>query len=244
MNAVQSNLFGAAQMRPESKLAICRWSEEDRPRIKMQRQGTQSLTNAELLSIIVGSGSTEEDAVHLCARILGSCGNNLRQLGRLTIHDLMQFHGIGSNKATAILAAIELGNRREQEKALDRASLDNATTLFNYLRPSMGCKATEEARLLLMNNRLELIKDVTLSNGGLTETAVDIRLIIREAVIANATAVVLAHNHPSGNFVPSGDDDRLTKKVSDALKLMRLFFVDHIIITDMNYYSYQEHGRL
>ena len=244
MNAVQSNLFGVAQMRPESKLAICRWSEEDRPRIKMQRQGAQSLTNAELLSIIVGSGSTEEDAVHLCARILGSCGNNLRQLGRLTIHDLMQFHGIGSNKATAILAAIELGNRREQEKALEKSRLDNATAIHRYLRPSMGCKATEEARLLLMNNRLELIKDVTLSNGGLTETAVDIRLIVREAVIANATAVVLAHNHPSGNYVPSGDDDRLTKRVGDALKLMRICFVDHIIITDMNYYSYQEHGRL
>lgn len=244
MNAVQRNLFGAAQMRPESKLAICRWSEEDRPRMKMQRQGAQSLTNAELLSVLIGSGSTEEDAVHLCARILGSCGNNLRQLGRMTIHDLTKFHGIGSNKATAILAAIELGNRREQEKALDRASLDNATTLFNYLRPSMGCKATEEARLLLMNNRFQLLKDVTLSSGGLTETAVDIRLIVREAVIANATAVVLAHNHPSGNYVPSGDDDRLTKRVGDALKLMRICFVDHIIITDMNYYSYQEHGRL
>lgn len=212
--------------------------------MKMQQQGAQSLTNAELLSILIGSGSTEEDAVHLCARILGSCGNNLRQLGRMTIHDLMKFHGIGSNKATAILAAIELGNRREQEKALDRASLDNAMSLFNYLRPSMGCKATEEARLLLMNNRFQLLKDVTLSSGGLTETAVDIRLIVREAVIANATAVVLAHNHPSGNYVPSGDDDRLTKRVGDALKLMRICFVDHIIITDMNYYSYQEHGRL
>ena len=244
MNAVQRNLFGAAQMRPEAKLAICRWREEDRPRMKMQQQGAQSLTNAELLSILIGSGSTEEDAVHLCARILGSCGNNLRQLGRMTIHDLTKFHGIGSNKATAILAAIELGNRREQEKALDRASLDNAMTLFNYLRPSMGCKATEEARLLLMNNRFQLLKDVTLSSGGLTETAVDIRLIVREAVIANATAVALAHNHPSGNYVPSGDDDRLTKRVGDALKLMRICFVDHIIITDMNYYSYQEHGRL
>lgn len=226
------------------KLTISHWAEEDRPREKLERLGAEALSNAELLAILVGSGSTKETAVDLMKRILNDCNNNLNTLGKKTIHSLMEYNGIGEAKAITILAACELGKRRQMEKAEERKKMDSADTIYNYMHPKMQDLDTEEAWILLLNQNFKLIKCERISHGGISETAVDIRIIMREALLNNATVVALCHNHPSNNARPSGDDDRLTTRLDKACETMRLHFLDHIIITDGAYYSYREMGRL
>ena len=227
-----------------SKLNINQWAEEDRPREKMERQGAQTLTDAELLAILVGSGSPQEDAVSLMKHILADCNNNLNTLGKLTIRDLCQYNGVGPAKAITILAACELGKRRQMEKAEERPDLGTATKLYNHMHPVLQDCDVEEFWLLLMNQNHRLIKKVRISHGGITETAVDIRIIMREAVLANATILAVCHNHPSGNLRPSTHDNDLTVQIQRACKLMRIHFMDHVILTDGSYFSYQETGRL
>jgi len=227
-----------------SKLNINQWAEEDRPREKMERQGAQTLTDAELLAILVGSGSPQEDAVSLMKHILADCNNNLNTLGKLTIRDLCKYNGVGPAKAITILAACELGKRRQMEKAEERPDLGTATKLYNHMHPVLQDCDVEEFWLLLMNQNHRLIKKVRISHGGITETAVDIRIIMREAVLANATILAVCHNHPSGNLRPSTHDNDLTVQIQRACKLMRIHFMDHVILTDGSYFSYQETGRL
>lgn len=226
------------------KLTIANWSPEDQPRERLRDLGPQALSDAELLAILVGSGSPGESAVELMKRILNICNNNLNTLGKLTIRDLMEFKGIGEAKAITILAACELGKRRQREQAEERRDLGSATLMYRYLHTHMQDLDVEEAWLLLMNQNFRLIKSIRLSHGGITETAVDVRLIIKEAVLNNATIIALAHNHPSGSLRPSADDDRLTERVKRACDVMRIHFQDHLIVTDGNYYSYHEQGRL
>lgn len=226
------------------KLNINQWAEEDRPREKMERQGAQALTDAELLAILVGSGSPQEDAVSLMKRILADCNNNLNTLGKLTIRDLCLYNGVGPAKAITILAACELGKRRQMEKAEERPDLGTATKLYNHMHPVLQDCDVEEFWLLLMNQNHRLIKKVRISHGGITETAVDIRIIMREAVLANATILAVCHNHPSGNLRPSQYDNDLTSQLQRACQLMRIHFMDHVILTDGSYFSYQETGRL
>ena len=226
------------------KLTIANWSPEDQPRERLRDLGPQALSDAELLAILVGSGSPGESAVELMKRILNSCNNNLNTLGKLTIRDLMEFKGIGEAKAITILAACELGKRRQREQAEERRDLGSATLMYRYLHTHMQDLDVEEAWLLLMNQNFRLIKSIRLSHGGITETAVDVRLIIKEAVLNNATIIALAHNHPSGSLRPSADDDRLTERVKRACDVIRIHFQDHLIVTDGNYYSYHEQGRL
>ena len=211
-----------------TKLSINQWSPEDRPREKLMRLGAAALSNAELLAILIGSGSQDESAVDLMKRVLADCGNNLNTLGKMTIDELSggKYKGLGPAKAVTIIAACELGKRRQAEKAEERRKLE------------------EEAWVLLMNQNFKLIKSVMLSHGGITETAVDIRLAIKHALLCNATVIALCHNHPSGNARPSGEDDNLTQRMKNACKTMRLHFLDHLIITDGRYYSYSEEGRL
>lgn len=227
-----------------SKLNINQWAEEDRPREKMERQGAQTLTDAELLAILVGSGSPQEDAVSLMKHILADCNNNLNTLGKLTIRDLCKYNGVGPAKAITILAACELGKRRQMEKAEERPDLGTATKLYNHMHPVLQDCDVEEFWLLLMNQNHRLIKKVRISHGGITETAVDIRIIMREAVLANATILAVCHNHPSGNLRPSTHDNDLTVQIQRACQLMRIHFMDHVILTDGSYFSYQETGRL
>ena len=177
-------------------------------------------------------------------RILNACHNNLNTLGKMSIHDLMEFKGIGEAKAITILAACELGKRRQREQAEERPDLGTATRMYNYLHTHMQDLDVEEAWVLLMNQNFRLIKSLRMSHGGITETAVDVRLIIKETVLANATIIALAHNHPSGNIKPSADDDRLTASVKKACDVMRIHFADHLIVTDGTYYSYHEQGKL
>ena len=226
------------------KLNINQWAEEDRPREKLMRLGAAALTDAELLAILVGSGSHKEDAVSLMKRILADCNNNLNSLGKLTIRDLCQYNGIGEAKAITILAACELGKRRQMEKAEERPDLGTATFIYNHMHPVLQDSDVEEFWVLLMNQNHRLIKKLCISRGGITEVAVDIRIIMREAVLANATIIAVCHNHPSGSLRPSKPDDDLTFSLLKASQLMRIKLLDHVIVTDGNYYSYHEEGRI
>ncbi len=225
------------------KLTINKWAEEDRPRERMENLGAENLSNAELLAILIGSGSTKESAVDLMKRLLADCKNNLNTLGKMTIGDLCRYKGIGSAKAITILAACELGKRRQMERPEERPDLGSATRIYNHMHPLMQDLDVEEFWILLMNQHYHLIKKERISHGGITETAADIRIIIREAVLANATILAVCHNHPSGNIKPSKSDDDLTINIRRACELMRIHFLDHVIITDGQYYSYHESGR-
>ena len=227
-----------------SKLNINQWAEEDRPREKMERLGAEALSDAELLAILVGSGSPQEDAVSLMKRILSDCNNNLNTLGKMTLRQLCEYNGIGPAKAITILAACELGKRRQMEKAEERPDLGTATKIYNHMHPVLQDCDVEEFWLLLMNQNNRLIKKVRISHGGITEVSVDIRIIMREAVLANATIIAVCHNHPSGNLRPSTADNDLTNQLQRACQLMRIHFMDHVILTDGNYFSYRETGRL
>ena len=227
-----------------AKLSINQWAEEDRPREKLERLGAQVLSDAELLAILVGSGSPKEDAVSLMKRILSDCRNNLNTLGKMTIRELCQYNGVGPAKAITILAACELGKRRQMEKPEERPDLGTATRIYNHMRPVMQDLDVEEFWLLLMNQNFRLIKKLRISHGGITEVAVDIRILMKEALLAGATIMAVCHNHPSGSLRPSRADDNLTHSIQQACQVMRIHLLDHVIVTDGNYYSYHEQGKI
>ena len=226
------------------KLTIKQWNEADMPREKFERLGAEALSNSELLAILIGSGNTKESAVDLMKRVMNDCGNNLNTLGKKSIAELCEYEGIGPAKAITILAACELGKRRQLEKAEERLDLGSAVAIYEHMHPLMQDLDVEEAWVLLMNRNFKLIKKVRISHGGISETAVDVRVIMKHAIMNNATVIALCHNHPSNNPRPSGDDDRLTKRMQEAGQLMRIFFLDHLIITDGRYYSYHEEGKI
>ena len=226
------------------KLNINQWSEDDRPREKLMRQGADVLSNAELLAILIGSGSSKETAVDLMKRVLNDCHNNLNTLGKMSIRQLCEYNGVGEAKAVTILAACELGKRRQMEHAEERPELSTATRIYNYMHPQLQDLDVEEFWLLLLNQNHRLIKKVRISHGGITEVAVDIRIIMREAVLANATIIAVCHNHPSGSLRPSEADSHLTANLQKACSVMRVHLLDHIIVTDGAYYSFHESGRI
>ena len=225
-------------------LRITDWALEDRPREKLMAQGPAALSNAELLAILIGSGTPKMTAVELMKLVLHDCNDSLNTLGKKSIAELMQYKGVGEAKAVTILAACELGKRRQRERAEERANLCSAQYIYDYMHPRMQDLDVEEAWVLLMNQNFKLIKAVRISRGGISETAVDVRVICREAVLCNATVVALCHNHPSNNPHPSGDDDRITQRVQKACEVMRLYFLDHLVFTDGAYYSYRDYGKL
>ena len=226
------------------RLTIAHWSEDDQPREKLRDNGPQSLSDAELLAILIGSGTPGVSAVDLMQDILHDCRNNLNTLGKMSIRQLCEYKGIGEAKAITILAACELGKRRQMEKPEERPDLGTATTIYNHMHPVLQDCDVEEFWLLLMNQNNRLIKKLRISHGGITEVSVDIRIILREAVLANATVIAVCHNHPSGNLRPSTADNELTHQLQRACQLMRIHFMDHVILTDGSYFSYRETGRL
>lgn len=226
------------------KLSINNWAEEDRPREKLMRLGPEALSNAELLGILIGSGSTDESAVDLMKRVLADCNNNLNTLGKRSLHSLQQYRGMGPAKAVTILAACELGKRRQATTVEERPRLDSATAIYDYMHPRMQDLDVEEAWVILLNQNYQLIKAIRISHGGISETAVDVRVVMRESIVNGATIMALCHNHPSNNAHPSTQDDKLTKRIKDACDIMRIYFLDHLIITDGEYYSYNEEGRI
>lgn len=225
------------------KLSINRWAEEDRPREKMMSKGAQALTNAELLAILIGSGSGDDSAVSLMQKVLASYGDSLDRVGRLSVEELCHFKGIGPAKAITILAACELGRRRAVEQP-ERRQVRSAAQVYDYFYPLMRDLPVEEFHVLLLNQSATVIDSVRIGVGGLTETAVDVRVILREALLKRATSLILCHNHPSGNLRPSAHDDRLTRQVQEAARLLNLNLADHVIFTDSGYYSYADEGRL
>ena len=225
------------------KLTIAHWSEDDQPREKLRDKGPQALSNAELLAILIGSGTPGTSAVELMQEVLKDCNNNLNTLGKLSIRDLCTYKGIGEAKAITILAACELGKRRQQESPEERPKLETATKIYNEMHPQMQDLDVEEFWVLLFNQNYRLIKKVRISHGGISETSVDVRIIIKEAVLANATILAVCHNHPSGNLSPSRQDEELTRSIHRACDLMRISFMDHVIITDGHYYSFHERGK-
>ena len=226
------------------KLSISQWAEEDKPREKLERLGAAALSNAELLAILIGSGSREESAVDLMKHVMADCDNNLNTLGKKNIQELTLYKGMGPAKAITILAACELGKRRTLDKIGLRPDLGSSIAVYNYMLPRMQDLDVEEAWVLLLNHNFKLIKAEQLSHGGITETAVDVRLIMKKALLNNATIIALCHNHPSNNPTPSKQADQLTFNVKKACEVMRIFFMDHIIVTDGHYYSYHDKGRL
>lgn len=240
----RDHLTGRETADPLKKLSINQWSEADRPREKLERLGPAALSDAELLAILIGSGSTSESAVELMKRILSDCNNNLNTLGKMSISQLEQYRGMGPAKAITILAACELGKRRQSSLIEARPDLSSAAAIYNYMHPRMQDLDVEEAWILLMNRNYKLIKATKISHGGISETAVDVRIIMKEALLSGSTILALCHNHPSNNATPSGDDDRLTQRIKAACDIMRICFLDHLIMTDGRYYSYREQGRL
>ena len=226
------------------RLSINQWAEEDRPREKMMLQGASALTNAELLAILIGSGNAEDSAVELMRKVLSNYRNNLNELGKASIDELCRYKGIGPAKAITILAASELGKRRKEETVEERRVIAMSKDVYEYLHPLMCDLPTEECWVLLLNQASKLIDKVRISTGGLNATAVDVRCILREALLKRATAFALCHNHPSGNIRPSREDDLLTREVNKAAECMNIRFVDHVILTDGAFYSYADEGRI
>lgn len=225
-------------------LTIANWSPDDQPREKLRDKGPDALSNAELLAILVGSGYPGVSAVELMQQILSDCKNNLNTLGKMSIRDLMQYKGIGEAKAITILAACELGKRRQMETPEQRPELSTATRVYNEMHPLLQDLDVEQFWALYLNQHFRLVKKVRIAHGGISEVSVDLRIVMREAVLCNATVIAVCHNHPSGSLSPSKADDALTQSLKAACAVMRLHFLDHVIITDGQYYSYHELGRL
>ena len=236
--------FRKELLQMSSRLTIANWAEDDQPREKLRDKGAQALSNAELLAILIGSGSPGVSAVELMQQVLNDCKNNLNTMGKMSIRQLMDYKGIGEAKAITILAACELGKRRQEQSPLERPDLGTATRIYNYMRPKMQDLDTEEFWVLLLNQNYRLIKDIRISHGGISEVSVDVRIIMREAVLANATVLAVCHNHPSGSISPSRQDDQITQTIHRACDTMRLHFLDHLIITDGQYFSYHESGKV
>ena len=226
------------------RLTITQWAEEDRPREKMMMHGASALSNAELLAILIGSGSAEESAVELMRKILNDYHNNLNELGKASIDELCRYKGIGLAKAISILAASELGKRRKEESVKERIAILSSKDVYECFYPMMCDLPTEECWVLLLNQASKIIDKTKISAGGLSATAVDVRCILREALLKRASAIVLCHNHPSGNIRPSKEDDLLTRHVAQASECMDIRLVDHIILTDGAFYSYADEGRI
>ncbi|MBO7069579.1 MAG: DNA repair protein RadC [Bacteroidaceae bacterium] len=224
--------------------SIKTWALDDRPREKMENHGADTLSKAELLAILVGSGIPGKSAVEMMREVLTDYNDSLKLLGKATIEDLTQYKGMGKAKAITILAACQLANRRLSEELEPRQKISQTSDAFLYFRPRMQDLTVEECHLLMLSNGLKIINSVKLSHGGLACTSVDVRELLRHALLAQATAVILCHNHPSGNLNPSREDDNLTAKVAKACQTMSIKFLDHLIVSDDKYYSYSEQGKL
>jgi len=222
--------------------SISKWSEEDRPREKLMLKGKEVLSNAELIAILIGSGSKNESAVDLSRRILASVANNLNSLSKLTIAQLMNFRGVGEAKAITIIAALELGRRRRIEKTVDLIKIVSSKMVFEIMQPIIGELPHEEFWVLFLNNSNKVISKSKLSTGGITGTIVDVRLVFKLALENGATSLILCHNHPSGNLQPSDADKEITKKLKLAGDSLDVKVLDHLIITETKYYSFVDEG--
>lgn len=223
---------------------INQWAEDDRPREKFLLKGKSALSDSELLAILIGSGSRNESAVQLCQRILASTNNNLNALGKLSAQQLMQFKGIGEAKAITITAALELGRRRREEEVQELSIITSSKSVFELMQPIIGELPHEEFWVLYLNNSNKVIYKSQISKGGITGTVVDTRIVFKTALEHHAISVVLTHNHPSGKLMASDADKQITKKLQEAGKHLDILVLDHIIVTEINYFSFADEGIL
>lgn len=231
-------------MTKKVNLSIKQWKEDDRPREKMLLKGRDSLPDAELIAILIGSGNRQESAVDLSKRILASVNNNLNELATLSISDLIKFKGVGEAKAISIITAITLGRRTQLEDAMVKPIIESSKSVFNIMQPRIGNIKHEEFWILYLNNSNIVIHSEQLSKGGITGTLVDIRMLFKKAVELLAIGIVVCHNHPSGKITPSESDKKLTNKIKKAGIILDIKLLDHVIITEKNYYSFVDDGLL
>ena len=224
------------------KRSIKEWPLDERPREKAVRNGVSTLSNSELMAMLIGSGTPDESAVELMRKVLASCNDSIARLSRLTVDDLCMFKGIGPAKALTIVAACELWKRRDGDDITRVKCIKSSLDLFNYFHPMLCDLNVEQCHVLLLNSKNGVIDSALIGSGGLTATMVDIRLVLREALMKRATAIALCHNHPSGNTMPSRDDNELTRNLRDACRVMNIRFLDHIIVAGDKYYSYNDEG--
>jgi DNA repair protein RadC len=223
---------------------ITNWAEDDRPREKLMIKGKNALSDAELIAILIGSGSRNESAVQLSKRILSNFDNNLNTLGKLSIKQLTEFKGIGEAKAISIIAAMELGRRRREMEAIELKQIGSSKSVFEIMQPIIGELQHEEFWILYLNYSNKVIAKSQLSKGGITGTVVDIRIVFKIALEQNATSIILSHNHPSGKLQPSDADIAITKKIKMAGQQLDIPVLDHLIITEKGFYSFNDNGIL
>lgn len=223
--------------------SIRSWAEEDRPREKLILKGSAALSDAELLAILIGSGTRGESAVDVCKTILKNTGNNLNELGKLSVSDLKKYKGIGEAKAITIVAALELAKRRRTAEVKEKEKISGSKDVYEYLH-HLADLHNEEFWVMFLNRANKIISTQKLSQGGITGTVADIRLILKSALDNFATCIILCHNHPSGNLNPSAEDKELTQKVKQTAKLLDIAVLDHVIVSDGGYFSFADEGIL
>ena len=229
-------------MAENSFFPITNWSEDDKPREKLMLKGKSVLSDAELIAILIGSGSRNESAVDLSKRILASVDTNLNALGKLSLSQLMQFKGIGEAKAISIIAALELGRRRRGEEVVELTKITSSKVIFEIMQPIIGELPHEEFWIIYMNNSNKVLSKSQLSKGGITGTLVDVRIVFKTALEIGATALILCHNHPSGTLIPSDADKQITRKLKLAGDSLEIKVLDHLIITETSYFSFADEG--
>ncbi len=224
--------------------SIKQWSDDDRPREKLVQKGRTVLSDAELVAILIGSGSKNESAVALSKRILASVGNNLNELGKLSVEQLSRFNGIGEAKAVTIIAALEMGRRRKEQDIKKSGQVNSSREAFEVLLPTLGDLEHEEFWILYLNNANKILLSAQLSKGGLTGTLVDVRLVMKKALELGAVALILAHNHPSGSLRPSKADKEVTQRLKKGASALDIKVLDHLIVTQKDYFSFADGGLL
>jgi DNA repair protein RadC len=226
------------------KPGIKAWAVEDRPREKLISRGISALTDGELIAILISSGNSKESAVELSRRIMDTVHHNLNELGKLNCDELKRFRGIGKAKAVTLLAAMEIGRRRNQSEALDNGQVKGSKDAANFLRPEIGDLSHEEFWVLFLNRQNKILDKKKLSQGGMTGTVIDVRLVMKLALEKHATSLIFGHNHPSGNLEPSDADRRITRQLKEAAALMEIPVIDHLIVTQSGYFSFADEGML
>jgi len=220
------------------------WALEDRPREKLLSKGITSLSNAELLAILIRSGGPDGSAVELARQVLKQAGNNLQELGRKSVIDLVKHNGIGTVKAITIIAALELGRRRKRSELQEKIRISGSQDVYSLFQPLIADLSHEEFWVLILNRSNRVIDNIRISQGGISGTVIDVRLILKNALDRLATSLVLCHNHPSGNLKPSDADIKITTKISEASRTMDIQLLDHIIIADNSYFSFSDEGMI
>lgn len=231
-------------MEEYTNLTIKDWAVEDRPREKLLKKGVQSLSDAEIIALLIGSGTKNESAVELSKKVLKSANNNLNELGKLATTDLTKMKGIGEAKAITIQAALELGRRRKISDILNKKKITQSKDVFELFQPIIGDLPHEEFWILLLNRSNKIIEKIKVSQGGVAGTVIDVKIILKQALERLASSIILCHNHPSGNKNPSKADDTITHKLKNGSEFMDIQVLDHIIIADTEYFSYADEGKL